>query len=184
MIYAIGDIHGHLDKLKLAHEAIEADRARVGGAAKRAPIIHIGDLVDRGPDASGVIDYLINGIDGGKDWLIVRGNHDQMFVNFVRHGVGTVEGRKAPHWLSDTMGGSETMKSYGVKRRFTERQGSFQRRARLASIVACVKAGHWPDRARLPARDDPGQGEICPGLGEMRKCKKRPMTLALTSPLV
>lgn len=132
MIYAIGDIHGHLDKLKQAHEAIEADRARVSGAARRAPVVHIGDLVDRGPDSKGVIDYLMDGIAAGKDWLVVRGNHDQMFVNFVRSGVGTVEGRKTPHWLSDIMGGSETMKSYGVKRRFTERQGSFQRRARLA----------------------------------------------------
>ena len=46
MIYAIGDIHGHLDRLKAAHALIAEDRARAGGAAGRT--VHVGDLVDRG----------------------------------------------------------------------------------------------------------------------------------------
>ena len=47
--YAIGDIHGHIDLLKRAHDRIAADQARHGAA----PIIHLGDLVDRGPDSRG-----------------------------------------------------------------------------------------------------------------------------------
>ncbi|MGL5012014.1 MAG: metallophosphoesterase, partial [Paracoccaceae bacterium] len=43
--YAIGDIHGQLGKLMLAHDLIAADMA-VHGAA---PVVHVGDLVDRGP---------------------------------------------------------------------------------------------------------------------------------------
>ena len=32
-IYAIGDIHGHLDKLRAAHERVAADRAACGDTA-------------------------------------------------------------------------------------------------------------------------------------------------------
>ena len=52
--YAIGDIHGHLDLLRDAHERIAADRAREGLA--EAPVVHLGDLVDRGPDCRGVVE--------------------------------------------------------------------------------------------------------------------------------
>jgi serine/threonine protein phosphatase 1 len=53
--YAIGDIHGHLDKLRAAHDLVEADRAREG--TRDAPLIHVGDLVDRGPDSAGVVGF-------------------------------------------------------------------------------------------------------------------------------
>jgi serine/threonine protein phosphatase 1 len=46
-IYAIGDIHGHLDLLKSAHHRIGVDMALHG----HGTIVHLGDLVDRGPDS-------------------------------------------------------------------------------------------------------------------------------------
>ena len=49
-IYAIGDIHGHLSRLHHAHDLIAQDIAREGPG----PVIHLGDLVDRGPDSRGV----------------------------------------------------------------------------------------------------------------------------------
>lgn len=42
-VYAIGDIHGQLELLQQAHRRIEAD----GGSDAR--IVHLGDLIDRGP---------------------------------------------------------------------------------------------------------------------------------------
>ena len=60
-LYAIGDIHGHLGLLKAAHDLIADDMARHGPG----PVIHVGDLVDRGPDSRGVIDFLMQGIAGG-----------------------------------------------------------------------------------------------------------------------
>ena len=57
MIYAVGDIHGHLEKLQLAHALIEADMAAHG--VEKATTIHVGDLGDRGPATSQVIQYLI-----------------------------------------------------------------------------------------------------------------------------
>ena len=67
MIYAVGDIHGHLDKLKASHDRIAEDRAAKGSTP--GPIIHIGDLCDRGPDTKGVIQYLIDGIERGLPFL-------------------------------------------------------------------------------------------------------------------
>ena len=49
--YAIGDVHGHLDKLLAAHALVAADRAATGDTG--APLVHLGDYVDRGPDVPG-----------------------------------------------------------------------------------------------------------------------------------
>ena len=45
-IYAIGDVHGQLDMLRGVHDLIERD----GGAG--AQVVHVGDLIDRGPDSA------------------------------------------------------------------------------------------------------------------------------------
>ncbi|MGH1370101.1 MAG: metallophosphoesterase [Maritimibacter sp.] len=111
--YAIGDIHGHLDKLTAAHALIEADRAAHGTVD--APIIHIGDLCDRGPDTKGVLDYLIAGHERGENWVTLKGNHDRLmewwFEDFPRHDPFLLVGY---HWLHAKIGGMETLASYGV----------------------------------------------------------------------
>ena len=110
--YAIGDIHGQLDLLKAAHHRIAADQARHGAA----PIVHIGDLVDRGPDSPGVIEYLMAGHARGEDWVTLLGNHDRMFAGYLRD----------LHWrdprlrvdlsyLHPKIGGAVTLSNYGVK---------------------------------------------------------------------
>jgi len=81
MLYAIGDIHGFRDKLDRALTLIEAD----GGAD--APVVFMGDYVDRGPDAKGVIEQLMAGQAAGKDWTCLIGNHDLMFWRFVTQGI-------------------------------------------------------------------------------------------------
>ena len=68
--YAIGDIHGHLDLLIEAHARIANDALAVDDID--APIIHVGDLVDRGPDSKGVIEYLRAGIAAGKNWIVLK----------------------------------------------------------------------------------------------------------------
>ena len=82
-IYAIGDIHGHLDLLLQAHERI----ARDGG--RDARIVHLGDLIDRGPDSRGVVEHLMQGQAAGRDWIVLRGNHDPALPEFLRD----------PHWV-------------------------------------------------------------------------------------
>ena len=110
--YAIGDIHGHLGLLQGVHALIEADMARYGAA----PVVHVGDLVDRGPDSRGVIDYLAAGIAGGKDWVVLMGNHDRMFCRFMRDPDEAEPGlRSGLGWLHPRIGGAETLTSYGVR---------------------------------------------------------------------
>lgn len=110
--YAIGDIHGHLDKLKAAHDLIADDIARTGPA----PTVHVGDLVDRGPDSRGVIDYLSQGRAAGRDWIILKGNHDRMFARFLRDPEEPEPGLRAGlSWLHPRLGGGETLASYGLR---------------------------------------------------------------------
>lgn len=107
-IYAIGDIHGQLEALRHAHALIEAD----GGGV----IVHVGDLLDRGPDSRGVVDYLMRGQQAGRRWVIVKGNHDRFLPRFLTQPDWVDPGLSAPrHWLDHPqLGAAETLASYGV----------------------------------------------------------------------
>lgn len=112
-IYAIGDIHGHLAQLQAAHDRIAADRARMGDA--RAPVIHLGDLVDRGPNAAGVIDWLAARTARDPRMIVLLGNHDQMMLRWLETGPGP-DPRDPPNlrYLAPGMGGRETLASYDI----------------------------------------------------------------------
>ncbi|SDW87334.1 metallophosphoesterase [Roseicitreum antarcticum] len=111
--YAIGDIHGHLDLLHIAHARIKADRAACGDAD--APIVHLGDLVDRGPDSRGVLAHLRQGIDAGENWVVLKGNHDRMFALFLDDPAAQDDGLRTVYsYLHPAIGGAATLASYGV----------------------------------------------------------------------
>lgn len=113
-IYAIPDVHGHPDKLDRAHDLVARDRAREG--AVDAPLIHLGDLCDRGPDTRGVIDRLVAGLARGEPWRVLLGNHDRMFRAFVANGrTGDPGLRRDSSWLHPSLGGMTTLRSYGVE---------------------------------------------------------------------
>jgi len=112
-IYAIGDIHGQLDMLRAAHDLIAQDRKVCG--AETAPVIHLGDYCDRGPDSAGVIQFLIDGIAAKEPWRVVLGNHDRLFRDFLSDmRVTDSRLRSDLTWLSARMGGRETLESYGI----------------------------------------------------------------------
>ncbi|NOX73778.1 MAG: serine/threonine protein phosphatase [Alphaproteobacteria bacterium] len=112
-IYAIGDIHGHINQLKRVHELIERDQATQG--YDNAKVVHIGDLTDRGPDSRGVIQHLIDGREAGKNWITIKGNHDRFFQMFVEDPDWSDRClRPELTWLHPRMGGLETLKSYGI----------------------------------------------------------------------
>lgn len=112
--YAIGDIHGHRDRLEGAHKLIEADRAANGD--KDTPVVHMGDLVDRGPDSRGVLDYLIAGHMVGRNWVTILGNHDRMFAGFLNDADYHDRGlRDDLHWFDPRLGGAATLASYQVE---------------------------------------------------------------------
>lgn len=92
-VYAVGDVHGRADLFSALSAAIDADDRERGGA--QSLIVLLGDLVDRGPDSSGVLRH-------AREWQQRRplralmGNHEEMFVDsftsedvlrqFLRHG--------------------------------------------------------------------------------------------------
>lgn len=126
-IYAIGDIHGHIDKLERALALVDAD----GGPD--AHIVFMGDYVDRGPDSKAVIDRLIDGKTVGRNWTFLKGNHDRMFEWFLEDFP-----REDPHlpvelyYLQDRIGGSQTLASYGVDAGPRARKWDVHQQARIA----------------------------------------------------
>ncbi|GGK06770.1 metallophosphoesterase [Pseudomonas matsuisoli] len=71
--FTVGDVHGHF-------ELLEALLRRLRFNTKRDRLFPVGDLIDRGPYSSGVLEWL------GKSWFHpVRGNHEQMLIDSVLH---------------------------------------------------------------------------------------------------
>ncbi|MFV0473468.1 MAG: metallophosphoesterase [Pikeienuella sp.] len=113
-VYALGDVHGRLDLLRAAHARIGADLSARPVAAH--VIVHIGDYVDRGPDSSGVLAYLVKGEETGAPWINLMGNHDRMFFRYLVAPGGRDERlHKDYWWLHDRLGGLDTLRSYGLK---------------------------------------------------------------------
>ena len=136
LTYAIGDIHGHLDLLAAEHRKIAADRAAHG--ANDAPIVHVGDLVDRGPDSQGVIEYLRAGIAAGENWVVLKGNHDRMFAGFLADVKYHDDGLRTDlSYLHYKIGGGATLASYGVKNAADRRMAPVH-----AEAVAAVPQAH------------------------------------------
>lgn len=127
-IYALGDIHGQQEMLDTALGLIADD----GGA--EAEIVFVGDYTDRGLNSRSVVETLMHGVAAGKNWHLVKGNHDRGFTRFVRdatlHDPRIVSG---VNWLNPRMGGTNTLASYGVTAdqppTFSQRKGEVEQLA-------------------------------------------------------
>lgn len=142
-VYAIGDIHGHLDRLADAHALIAEDRARAGD--RDAPVVHVGDLVDRGPDSRGVVEYLMNGQARGENWVVLKGNHDRMMALWLEEAPRRDPCLRAGiEWLGDRLGGREALASWGVDPGLDETGLHVQARARVPAAHRDFLAGLLP----------------------------------------
>lgn len=134
-LYAIGDIHGHLDQLRGLHGLIAEDAARAGSPAR---IVHVGDLIDRGPNSAGVVDYLMTGISQGQDWVVLKGNHDRMLSMFLDDPYAQDPGLRSDlSYLHYKIGGGTTLASYGVRNAADRPMAPVH-----AEALACVPAAH------------------------------------------
>ena len=105
-IYAIGDVHGCLDRLVALHWAISADLAT--RPVSESLLVHLGDYVDRGPDSAGVLSLLTGSIAAPVSRRIeLGGNHEAMMLATL-----SGDARTAESWLMN--GGTETLESYGI----------------------------------------------------------------------
>jgi serine/threonine protein phosphatase 1 len=104
LTYAVGDIHGSLDKLQTLMA-----RCNAHAAGREQTFVFLGDYIDRGADSSGVISFLID-LQAGLPAraIALMGNHEAM-------ALAVIDGLcDAGLWLPQ--GGAETLHSYGVDR--------------------------------------------------------------------
>lgn len=96
--WLIGDIHGCLDELdallkKLPHDAL---------------LIFLGDYIDRGPDAKGCIERLLQ---EKHRSIFLRGNHEQIMLDYF----SDPRNPDTMIWLRRVNGGPQTLESYGLE---------------------------------------------------------------------
>ena len=102
LTYAIGDIHGCLDKLRSL--MLRCEKHADG---RPVSFVFVGDYIDRGPQSSAVIDCLIDlKARHGESVVTLMGNHEAMALAAI-DGSGP-----ARIWLAQ--GGLATLESYGV----------------------------------------------------------------------
>jgi serine/threonine protein phosphatase 1 len=106
-VYAVGDVHGCLDRLQAMHTLIAEDLAARPIAA--ATLVHLGDLIDRGSDSAGVVALLSAGPPiAGLPTVNLMGNHEQMMLlALVSRDV-----EQAELWMRN--GGEATLRSWAV----------------------------------------------------------------------
>ncbi len=103
-IFAIGDIHGCIDKLEILIRRIPID-------GDRDTLLFIGDYIDRGPDSKKVVECVLDLRRQLNKVICLMGNHEDMLLNYVLHH------KDGAMYLSN--GGEATAASYGY--RHTER---------------------------------------------------------------
>ena len=102
MLFAIGDVHGHFDKLqRLIRHCREF--ARQNSQAPR--FVLLGDYIDRGPDSCKVLELLCG---RPPDISAIIGNHEDMLLQSLGNS------QAAELWYQN--GGLETLVSYRAAR--------------------------------------------------------------------
>ena len=104
-VFAIGDIHGCDSLLKKIHKKILNKSDKVKG---KKILIYLGDYIDRGSKVKETINTIINFSPKDFKSVFLRGNHDQMFLDFVNNKRNSLE-----IWLYN--GGGETLKNKTIQ---------------------------------------------------------------------
>src|SRR5262245_370880 len=104
LTFAVGDIHGCLDKLDRLLAACEAH-----AGTRPARYVFLGDYIDRGPQSRGVIDRLMAKQAARPGTVVcLRGNHEQMAID------AHARVRAVPLWLANNA--LSTLRNYDVMR--------------------------------------------------------------------
>lgn len=128
VVYAVGDVHGCHDELRMLEQKIVLDAQAFRG---RKIIVMLGDYVDRGPQSRRVIEHLLGPAPRGFLRVCLAGNHEVAMLNYLDGYLS-----REP-WLR--VGGLETLFSYGVDP------------ARLANLYASSEEVDARIRAAIPA---------------------------------
>jgi serine/threonine protein phosphatase 1 len=98
----IGDIHG---RAELVDQLIRD----VPWNLRSDKVVFLGDLIDRGRDARGVVERVISLQKSNPQTVVLRGNHEQMLIDCLDYGDF--------QWLIPGNGGLATLESYGIELR-------------------------------------------------------------------
>ena len=93
--FAIGDIHGNIEKLE---DLLAKIRPK-----EKDTLIFLGDYIDRGDSSKEVVEALLQ-LARRCNCVFLRGNHEQLFLEYLEHGTGK------DMWIDN--GGRQTIKSY------------------------------------------------------------------------
>jgi serine/threonine protein phosphatase 1 len=108
-VYAVGDVHGCLERLEALHARIAADLAERPIAEPL--LVHLGDYVDRGRNSAGVVALLADGPPiQDVPTVNLMGNHEHLMLAAVATG----EPDASDLWLAN--GGTDSLQSWGVPR--------------------------------------------------------------------
>ncbi|MFZ2619512.1 MAG: metallophosphoesterase [Alphaproteobacteria bacterium] len=127
-IYAVGDVHGMDDKLRRVLANIYADAQ---GFAGQKQLVFVGDYIDRGLNSKGVVNLVLQGLDGFTTTTLL-GNHDWQMQRFL----AGAEDRHTHDWLY-LFGGAATLGSYGVQATPTRKLAELR-----TELQATIPASH------------------------------------------
>lgn len=128
--FAIGDIHGRLDLATSLLGRIEA--VRRAHPRPRDYLVLLGDLIDRGPDSRGVIEWAMSSLPQDMTTVCLTGNHEEMMIQVL-------DGESHLIWDWLEFGGYEFAQSYGVE---VGRLHSLKPAEAAAVIRAAVPPSH------------------------------------------
>jgi diadenosine tetraphosphatase ApaH/serine/threonine PP2A family protein phosphatase len=106
--YVVGDIHGRMDLLEDLLARIHDDLDR--RPARKALLVFVGDLIDRGPASAQVVERLRTYRRHGVQRVFLLGNHEEVLLRILGGDTSVIQS-----WLR--FGGAECLKSYGVSPR-------------------------------------------------------------------
>lgn len=103
--YAVGDVHGRLDLLDGILAQIDRDLAE--NKPRRALLLFLGDIIDRGPASCQAIERLRTFRHPDLRTVFLMGNHEEVLLRLLAGERSLLD-----NWLR--FGGSECLASYGV----------------------------------------------------------------------
>ncbi len=150
VVYAVGDVHGCLDKLRTVEEVILRDAAATAG---QKLIVMLGDYLDRGPDSAAVLDRLVSPLPDGLTRICLCGNHEAVFASLI-DGSADLDA-----WLE--FGGRQTIASYGIDPLYLRNDLGMNKQQVLEELRRSLPEPHLRFLRTLPVSIETPQHFFC-----------------------
>ncbi|WP_293884088.1 metallophosphoesterase family protein [Sphingomonas sp.] len=148
-IYAIGDVHGRLDLLKLLLARLELHSETLPDN-QNMHLILLGDLVDRGPDSAETLRYVRNLSKQSDQLVTLLGNHEELMLRALSEEPGMLRA-----WSRS--GGAETLRSFG----FAPPERGCDEGRYIAQVKAAIPQDWLTWLASLPLSASSGDYFFC-----------------------